>query len=123
MATLLFVYGTLAPSAPEAAAVAGWSFDRVRGRLFDLGPYPALIDVDSKDDWVEGYVRKVGLNDLQGRLDDYEGVADGLYRRVRTTTEGGREVWVYVYARDLPPDARGPIPRWNGPRAGVLDPV
>src|SRR4051812_6485646 len=38
--TLLFAYGTLAPGGPEEAALDGWTADAVRGRLFDLGPYP-----------------------------------------------------------------------------------
>jgi gamma-glutamylcyclotransferase (GGCT)/AIG2-like uncharacterized protein YtfP len=118
MAARLFAYGTLAPNSPEEAARGGWEPDQVRGRLFDLGPYPALVDCDDPTaDWVEGYVREVGRYELAGSLDYYEGVAQGLYRRVETTTRGGRRVWVYVYARPLPPEARGPLTRWDGPRA------
>jgi gamma-glutamylcyclotransferase (GGCT)/AIG2-like uncharacterized protein YtfP len=43
--TLLFAYGTLMPADPVAAARQGWRRDAVRGRLYDLGPYPALIDL------------------------------------------------------------------------------
>ena len=42
--TLLFAYGTLAPEGPASAVRDGWVADRVRGRLYDLGPYPALFD-------------------------------------------------------------------------------
>ena len=116
--TLLFAYGTLAPANPEAMRRHGWEADMVRGRLFDLGPYPGLVGIDEPEaGWVEGYVRAVDQAELAGRLDEYEGVAEGLYRRVATTTRGGRHVWVYVYARPLPPRARGPITRWDGPRA------
>jgi gamma-glutamylcyclotransferase (GGCT)/AIG2-like uncharacterized protein YtfP len=118
MPTLLFAYGTLAPEGPEQAARDGWMADAVRGRLFDLGPYPALVDHgDPGAGWVEGYVRPVDPADLIEWLDPYEGVGEGLYRRVEAVTLGGRRAWVYVYARPLPPTARGPLSRWDGPRA------
>jgi gamma-glutamylcyclotransferase (GGCT)/AIG2-like uncharacterized protein YtfP len=113
----LFAYGTLAPDGPEAAAQGGWTADRVRGRLYDLGPYPALVDCDEPGaGWVEGYIRSIDEGEPFRRLDAYEGVEEGLYRRVAVTTEGGHEAWVYVYARPLPPTARGPLTRWDGPR-------
>jgi hypothetical protein len=43
--SLLFAYGTLMPADPVAAARQGWRRDAVRGRLYDLGPYLALIDL------------------------------------------------------------------------------
>jgi gamma-glutamylcyclotransferase (GGCT)/AIG2-like uncharacterized protein YtfP len=121
MTTILFAYGTLAPDSPEAAARGGWAPDEVRGRLYDLGPYPALVGCDDPDSgWVDGYVREVDEAMLSGRLDAYEGVHEGQYRRVVATTRAGRQVWVYVYARPLPPEARGPLERWDGPRADLL---
>jgi gamma-glutamylcyclotransferase (GGCT)/AIG2-like uncharacterized protein YtfP len=117
MTTLLFAYGTLAPDGPDAAARGGWEPDMVRGRLYDLGPYPALVDLDDPSaGWVEGYVRAVDPAALAGPLDAYEGVADGPYRRMPTTTRAGRQVWVYVHGGPLPPGARGPIARWEGRR-------
>src|SRR3982751_6575994 len=78
--TLLFAYGTLAPDGPRRAALGGWVADAVRGRLFDLGPYPALIDPDAPGaGWIEGFVRPVDPDELSGRLDPYEGVYEGLY--------------------------------------------
>src|SRR3954471_21925532 len=122
--TLLFAYGTLAPDGPDAAARDGWFADRVRGRLFDLGPYPALIEGEGEGTgWVVGYVRAVGLDELIRYLDPYEGVSQGLYRRVAATTEAGRQVWVYVYARPLPPGARGPMARWERPRRDPADAI
>src|SRR5438105_1423547 len=112
--TLLFAYGTLGPTDPGGAARDGWVADRLRGRLYDLGLYPALFDCGASEaGWVEGHVRPVGADELTGRLDSYEGVDEGLYRRVAATTETGRLVWVYVYARPLPPGARGPLARWQ----------
>jgi gamma-glutamylcyclotransferase (GGCT)/AIG2-like uncharacterized protein YtfP len=117
---LLFTYGTLAPEDPEGAIRDGWTPDLVRGRLFDLGPYPALVDVDDPAaGWVEGYVRLVDPEALAGPLDDYEGVAEGRYRRVAVTTHAGRRAWVYVYARPVPSAAPGPLVRWEGRRGGL----
>jgi gamma-glutamylcyclotransferase (GGCT)/AIG2-like uncharacterized protein YtfP len=116
----LFAYGTLAPDDSEAAARDGWTCDTVRGRLFDLGPYPALVDVDDPEaGWVEGYVHAIDPAALAGPLDDYEGVAEGLYRRVAVTSGAGLRVWVYVYARPLPPTSRGPLAGWSGRRGGL----
>ena len=118
----LFAYGTLAPDGPEAEGLGGWSADSVLGRLFDLGPYPALVDLgDPSGGWVEGFVRPVEESELLERLDPYEGVSEGLYRRAVASTRSGRVAWVYVYARPLPPDARGPLVRWEGLR-GVRPP-
>ena len=120
MPALFFAYGTLAPAEPEGAVRDGWMPDMVRGRLFDLGPYPALVDVDDLTaGWVEGYVRMIDTAVLTGPLDSYECVAEGLYRRVRVTTRAGRRAWVYVYAQPIPPGARGPLVQWDGPRAGL----
>jgi gamma-glutamylcyclotransferase (GGCT)/AIG2-like uncharacterized protein YtfP len=120
MTTSLFAYGTLSPGCAEEVARGGWEPDMVRGRMYDLGRYPALVDVgDPRADWVEGYVRAIDLSELSGRLDTYEGVGEGLYRRVEVTTRAGRRVWVYEYAQPLPPEAHGPMTRWDGPRAAV----
>jgi gamma-glutamylcyclotransferase (GGCT)/AIG2-like uncharacterized protein YtfP len=118
----LFAYGTLAPADPEAAARLGWMPDMIRGRLFDLGSYPTVVDLnDPEAGWVSGCVRALEPGEL-ARLDVYEGVAEGFYRRESTITRAGREVWVYLYAKPLPPEARGPIDRWDGPRVDLAHP-
>jgi gamma-glutamylcyclotransferase (GGCT)/AIG2-like uncharacterized protein YtfP len=112
--TLLFAYGTLGPATPDET---GWEGDAVRGRLYDLGTYPGLFDLnDPTAGWVEGHVRAVGAGELAGRLDAYEGVDEGLFRREATTTRAGRRAWVYLYARPRPQWARGPLARWERPR-------
>jgi len=117
MVSLLFAYGTLMPAGPEAAAADGWAPDAVRGRLFDLGPHPALVELDDPSaGWVEGYVRAVETAEIEGLLDTWEGVADGVFRRMETTTRKGKRAWVYVYAQPLPAQARGPLDRWSGKR-------
>jgi gamma-glutamylcyclotransferase (GGCT)/AIG2-like uncharacterized protein YtfP len=116
MAALLFAYGTLMPGDHEAVARGGWSPDAVRGRLYDLGPYPALVGLDEPAaGWVEGYVRPVEQEELDGPLDRWEDVRGGVYVRCLTTTRNHRRAWVYVYNRPLPPQARGPLPRWRTP--------
>ncbi len=112
MVSALFTYGTLMPRDPESAVRQGWEPDAVRGRLYDLGPYPGLIDVgDPMAGWVEGYVRRGLSPEMLRQLDAYEG---GLYERVRTTTRKHTAAWVYVYRGPLPRDARGPLTRWEG---------
>ena len=116
MTTFLFAYGTLAPDESDVAERCGWVPDRIRGRLFDLTDYPALVALnDPEAGWVSGFVRRVEPGEF-ARLDLYEGVDEGLYRREITTTESGRLAWVYVYVPPLPSGARGPIDRWDGPR-------
>jgi gamma-glutamylcyclotransferase (GGCT)/AIG2-like uncharacterized protein YtfP len=110
----MFAYGTLMPADRQAEARGGWSPDAVRGRLYDLGPYPALVDLDEPaTGWVEGYVRSVAHDDLVGTLDAWEDVDGGLYVRALTTTRNQQRAWVYVYNRPLPPHARGPLARWR----------
>jgi indolepyruvate decarboxylase len=121
---LLFVYGTLAPLDEESANREGWLADAVRGRLYDLGPYPALVGHENPTaDWVRGYVRTVTWEQLTGIIDSYEGVAEGLFRRVETTSRDGRVVWVYVFAQPVPPTALGPLTRWNSTKRFCLLPA
>ncbi|SIN74725.1 Uncharacterized conserved protein YtfP, gamma-glutamylcyclotransferase (GGCT)/AIG2-like family [Singulisphaera sp. GP187] len=116
--SLLFAYGTLGPAGLHGAGAFAWVEDEVRGRLYDLGAYPALVDHDDATaGWVAGFVRPVDPIELSRDFDPYEGVDEGLYQRVALTTRGGRLVWVYLYARPLPRQARGPLTRWKGPTA------
>jgi gamma-glutamylcyclotransferase (GGCT)/AIG2-like uncharacterized protein YtfP len=111
---LLFTYGTLAPESPAVAMAEGWAADAVRGRLYDLGPYPAVVDhEDPQAGWIEGYVRSVTWEQLVDCLDSYEGVSEGLYRRVLVSSRAGRQVWMYVYALPIPESAAGPLSRWT----------
>ncbi|WP_152050429.1 gamma-glutamylcyclotransferase family protein [Tautonia marina] len=116
----LFAYGTLGPNDAGAARRGGWNADAVRGRLYDLGPYPALIDWDDPEaGWVEGHVRSVEPIELLEVLDPYEGVAEGEFLRIVVRTRMGREVWVYVFPHPVPEGAVGPLPRWEGPRVDL----
>ena len=88
--------------------------DAVRGRIYDFGVHPALVDLDDPNaGWALGYVRPATIEELEGPLDRYEEVERGLFRRVQTTTRMNRNVWIYLYCRPLPPGIRGPLERWS----------
>lgn len=111
----LFAYGTLGPGGRACRSLGPWEPDAVRGRLFDLGPYPGLVDLDHPSaQWVEGHARPVSRSELIDLLDPYEGVSVGLYRREAVRSRSGRIVWVYVYNQPLPSSALGPLVRWDG---------
>jgi gamma-glutamylcyclotransferase (GGCT)/AIG2-like uncharacterized protein YtfP len=123
MTAMLFAYGTLIPHDEERRRLKGWVPDAVRGRLYDLGRHPALVDLDDLSaGWVLGYVRPVDMAELQGPLDTYEEVEKGLFRRAQTTTRAGLVAWVYVFSGPLPLDARGPIERWLRPSGDGASP-
>ncbi|HUE74163.1 MAG TPA: gamma-glutamylcyclotransferase family protein [Pirellulaceae bacterium] len=113
----IFVYGTLKrgqcrerawPRRPLGVESA-WTL----GRLYDLGPYPALIE---GTDRVLGEVWRFAPEDMRESLRVLDGIegfrdqSDDLYRRevVECTTESGIVVraYTYCYARPLPAGAR-----------------
>lgn len=108
---LLFAYGQLQPGIRSPRTMRRAWPDRVRGELFDLGPYPAAVRIGAAEGSFCGHVIEIDASEL-AELDTFEGVGEGLYRRVRATTEAGQSVWIYQYARPLPADARGPVERW-----------
>lgn len=111
---ILFAYGTLGPEGTEPAGF--WTPDAVQGRLFDLGPYPVLVDWDDLSaGWVEGHRRRSSLRELVEVLDPYEGTDDGLFRRERLILRSGCSAWVYVFLQRPPATARGPLTRWERP--------
>jgi gamma-glutamylcyclotransferase (GGCT)/AIG2-like uncharacterized protein YtfP len=93
----LFVYGTLMTGKGKK--------DHVGGYLWDLGAFPALTTLNGTAIQVPGEVIEVTPTEL-ANYDIYEGVPH-LYRREKTKTFTGEEVWVYVWASDtLPPTAK-----------------
>ena len=82
---LVFVYGTLKRGGSNHDCLAG---QRFRGdartvpgfRLVDLGQYPGLIPYPDDQDGVTGEVWWVD-NSALARLDELEGLREGLYRR------------------------------------------
>jgi len=110
MVEYLFVYGTLRSGYNNRYArllrrqgqMLGIA--RVRGRLNDLGRYPALSPTQGHDDWVTGeiYLLRTPIS-LLGKLDAYEGPS---YPRVRmpVALDDGRRLpaWLYEVRRALP---------------------
>jgi gamma-glutamylcyclotransferase (GGCT)/AIG2-like uncharacterized protein YtfP len=108
----LFVYGTLLDNARVDELIGGHSVWRriasatISGRLYDVGPYPALRRARDSRDRVLGVV--IELEDGRTaipRLDAYEDMGFGLYvrRRCLARLSGGRSVaaWVYEYSRSV----------------------
>lgn len=105
---LLFAYGTL-QEARQRDAVLGGAPTRVVGRgsvagtLYDLGEFPGLVAGGAAR--VPGTLIELPDETVLPLLDAYEGIADGLYRRVRATVQldSGAEVaaWLYVYLRPV----------------------
>jgi gamma-glutamylcyclotransferase (GGCT)/AIG2-like uncharacterized protein YtfP len=128
----VFVYGTLKrgecrarfwPHEPMRVESA-----TIRGRLYDLGPYPAL---GPGEDVVRGEVWHLApehIGETLSSLDEVEGATrlkTAYYRRIVVScrTDDGRDIdaWVYEFGdlnrlRDKPvvqPDARGEC-CWQG---------
>lgn len=85
MKTLLFVYGTLKQGYSNHGHLAGQTrvgtARTVPGyRLYDLGGYPGLVSFPTDTAGVVGEVWSVDADAL-ARLDHFEGVHEGLYRR------------------------------------------
>jgi len=108
MTDLLFVYGTLragcwndiARIQPRATFVAG---ARMRGTLYDLGTYPALL-LDAAGSWVAGELYRVPA-DAWEALDALEQPVtetrpDGEYFKLSAPIEleggGTGQAWVYA---------------------------
>lgn len=114
----LFVYGTLCREggAHRLLEAAAEFVDRasVSGRLFDLGPFPCMIDGGpNHQGWVRGEVFRITCPKLLDRLDHYEDAGRNqahLYHRVvrhaLTDQGGGLDIWVYLFAGPLPEEAR-----------------
>jgi gamma-glutamylcyclotransferase (GGCT)/AIG2-like uncharacterized protein YtfP len=108
----LFVYGTLRAGSrhPMAAYLRAHATHAgratLRGRLYDMGPYPGAVLSDDAADAVVGDVYELHpetADRVMAELDDYEGmnVEDAAYtrREAEAVLESGEAVkcWVYVY--------------------------
>ena len=93
----LFVYGTLRAEGAAHALLDGArrvAVASIRGTLYDIdGQYPALMLYGTQV--VNGEVWHVPDAARLARLDAYEGVAEGLFRRVGLDVDGFG-CWVYV---------------------------
>lgn len=120
----VFVYGTLLVGQPNHRVAEPYLLHvqpgRVRGRLYDVGAFPALVlDPDGREiegEWFE--VTPEGLRAMD-RLEGYRGPGQkNFYERVWVRdARDDREGWVYVW-----PDSRGcpeiPVGSWREWRAG-----
>lgn len=105
----LFVYGTLRSDRSHATILDGCervTRATVEGTLYQLDDHPALILYGTTP--VHGEVWRCPA-DLLRRLDEYESVGTGLFRRVGLDV-GGFACWLYVaghaLAHRLTPDRR-----------------
>ena len=116
--SLLFVYGTLMRgganerflASPDRARFVEEA--RVRGQLYDIGEFPALVPAedDEPESWVYGEIYALENPDiLLKTLDVIEGVNEAypersLFRRICLTAysdSGEKTVWAYVYNQPL----------------------
>jgi len=91
----LFVYGTLRSDRSHAAILDGCiriGRASVEGTLYQLDEYPALLLYGSTP--VHGEVWRCP-SDLLWRLDEYESVGTGLFRRIGIQV-GEHACWTYV---------------------------
>jgi gamma-glutamylcyclotransferase (GGCT)/AIG2-like uncharacterized protein YtfP len=101
----LFTYGSLKSADASVAArelLAGCervAEGAVRGTLYDLGHYPALLL--SGTDVVRGVVWRCPIERLPV-LDAYEDTGRGLFNRAATRVDG-RACWIYVAGPRLGP--------------------
>jgi gamma-glutamylcyclotransferase (GGCT)/AIG2-like uncharacterized protein YtfP len=104
----LFVYGTLRRGAPMHGLlerdVAWVGAARIRGRLYDLGPFPGLTD-GGRNDFVQGELYRIAARDpaqLLDALDRYEGRAfSRVVREVEPAEGAALEAFVYLFAGSL----------------------
>jgi gamma-glutamylaminecyclotransferase len=106
--TLLFVYGTLKRGCSNHREIAGQEFvGEARTTpgfgLVDLGGYPAIVPRPENRDGVAGEVWSVDPAAL-ARLDHFEGVHEGLYRRATVMLQppfADREIEAYFSVRPV----------------------
>lgn len=111
---LLFVYGTLLDKDNEFGAYLSAnsvfiSEGEIRGRLYDLGEYPAAVVDDREENFVYGKIYQLrNAADIIEALDDYEGIGDANpkpneYKREQhpiETNKGDTFCWIYLYNLD-----------------------
>ncbi len=101
----IWIYGTL----KDPSQIDNYT---VKGRLFDIGPFPGIILGGEKE--IPGQITIVTDEKLES-LDVYEGVPN-FYTRERTTArplndeDEAIDVWVYQWAR--PTEGFMEINRW-----------
>lgn len=120
MSDKLFVYGTLMTGGTQEALLGRSSRTpaTTRGTLWDLpAGYPAL---GPGAELVHGEVVELAHAAMLGVIDRYEGVSEGLYRRVLVDVQiDGRADRAWTYVMDQPRlrgGRRVPGGRWRATR-------
>lgn len=111
--TFLFVYGKLQPSYYPPSTMASFSSDTVLGILHEVGNDPRLSHLGQGDHEIHGYTLTIDDSELPALDKDEEPVL----HRVRTTTQNGRKVWIYV-TEETPEGARK-IDQWPTERGST----
>jgi gamma-glutamylcyclotransferase (GGCT)/AIG2-like uncharacterized protein YtfP len=115
----LFVYGTLSPRKappeirPQVRRLRRVGKGSIKGKVFDLGSYPAAI-LSRSGTQIKGEVFELPDDpELLKKLDEYEEFnqarpGQSLFRRqlvsVKMASRNGKKMraWVYVYNREIP---------------------
>lgn len=110
----LFVYGTLLKDIQSDTFQSVKSFLKfesegyLKGKLFDLGEYPAVVDDNKTSGKVKGEVYTINNADkVFNILDEYEGIHDPEpeYSRrkkiVAVSKNKNIKSWVYLYAKPM----------------------
>jgi gamma-glutamylcyclotransferase (GGCT)/AIG2-like uncharacterized protein YtfP len=113
----IFVYGTLRQRGAAAQLLADCQHigdGEVAGTLYDVdGRFPALLPYGTTP--VRGEIWRCPADRLAA-LDEYEGVANGLFRRIALSV-GDVACWVYVagpaLSRQLTPERRISSGEWQ----------
>ncbi len=106
----LFVYGTLRKAfendilRPILPYIKFQGIGFLKGKLFDLGEYPAVIESSSDSEKVKGEIYEIKDPEIVFNvLDEYEGVNDvtaeySRRKKIVSFTKGKRiKSWVYIY--------------------------
>jgi gamma-glutamylaminecyclotransferase len=122
MPILVFVYGTLKKGysnnhvlTRNGTAKLLSSNAAIRGKMYDLGPFPAVTAAMNEDDFVKGEIWEVSSKDLD-RLDHLEG-HPRFYIRVRVPLLSKHEgiskyqdVYTYLMPKSRLPKDVMPVP-------------
>lgn len=102
--TFIFVYGRLEVGEDlEPSAIKSSTKDTITGECYDLGEYPAAINIGHSHYFIRGETLEIEESELAD-LDDVEGGED--YKRIKVVTELGYDAWVYQWIRAIPDSAK-----------------
>lgn len=104
---LVFVYGTLKRGGRNHAQMSGGRFvgparTQSGWALHDLGSYPGMVPAPDAPEGIVGELWEIS-DPLLAKLDRFEGVHEGLYRRetLALAEPTGTTAFAYVYLRPL----------------------